>query len=146
VYQVPLSLEPLRAVLWGPRHRTARLCGLLAGIILLSFGDLYMTLLHLRGIGMAEANPLARSVMAYNSAAGLVAWKFCTVGLAVAILFYARRRRTAEFAAIFCCGVLLWLTFHWSTYNSHVSELTTELNWSASNPQDPAWVAIQPGS
>jgi hypothetical protein len=133
------------AIVSGPRHRTARLAGLIAGIVLLSFADLYMTLVHLKSIGMAEANPLARSVMAYNSASGLVAWKFCTVGLAVAILIYARKRRSAEFAALFCCGVLLWLTIRWANYNNHVSELTTELNFAATPTQDPAWVAIQSG-
>jgi len=135
----------LAALFWGPRHRTARVLGLLACILLLSFGDLYMTLVHLRSIGMAEGNPLARSVIAYNSATALVAWKLCSVGLALAILFYARKRGAAEFAALFCCGVLMWLTVRWAHYNDQVSDLTTELNHAAA-AEDPAWVAINSGS
>jgi hypothetical protein len=105
-----------------------------------------MTLVHLRSIGMAEANPLARSVIAYNSASALIAWKVSTVGLAVAILIYARHRRTTEIAALFCCCVLLWLTFRWAHYNSQISEITSELNYAATSTEDPSWVAIQPGS
>ena len=135
----------LGSALVGPRHRAARLAGLIAGILLLSFADLYMTLVHLKGIGMSEANPLARSVIEYNSASALIAWKVCTVGLAVSILIYARHRRAAEIAALFCCCVLLWLTVRWSHYNSNIAHLTTELNFAATEENDPSWVAIQPG-
>ena len=132
--------------LLGPHRRTARICGLIAGILLLSAADLYMTLLHLRGIGMVEANPIARSVISYNSPAMLIAWKFATVGLAVGILFYARRRVAAEIGALVCCAVLTGLALQWSNYNSEVSNLTNGLNEVATSPEDdPAWMTIHPG-
>jgi hypothetical protein len=140
-----LLFSDLRHAALGPAHRTARMTGLLAGILLLSFADLYMTLVHLRGLGMAEANPVARGIMAFNSPAALVAWKAATVGLAVGILFDARRRRAAELAAMFCCAILVVLALRWAHYNSHVGALTSELNSVAETPSgDPSWVTISP--
>lgn len=130
---------------FGPRHRTARIVGLLAGILLLSLADLYMTLLYLKSFGMAEVNPFARAIIEHNSPAGLILWKLCTVSLAIGILFYARRRATAEFAALFCCGVLLWLTLRWASYNTQVSDYTRDLNSIAASPDDPAWVSMNSG-
>ena len=94
---------------------------------------------------MAEGNPLARGIMAYNSPQALVAWKLATVGLGVGILFYARRRLAAELAAVFCCAVLMWLTLRWNSYNDQVSSLTRELNMVAQSPAgDAPWVTIHP--
>jgi Na+/proline symporter len=100
---------------------------LLGVIVALSAGDLYMTLVHLTGPGMIEENPLARVVMNYNSPAILGAWKFATVTLGVGILFWARRTRYAEFASLFCCAVLTWLTFRWVSYSEQVATLTRDL-------------------
>lgn len=136
----------LLADLFGSHRRAARMTGLLAGIILLSVADLYMTLLHLRGMGLAEGNPIARSVISYNSPAMLIVWKLGTVGLAVGILIYARRRVAAEIGALVGCAVLVALTIQWARYNSEVGAFTSELNSAdASTADDSAWMTIHPG-
>jgi hypothetical protein len=111
-----------------PGYRPVRVMLLLCGVVLLSLADLYMTLVHLMSFGMIEANPLARGIMAYGSPAALIVWKLVTVMTAVGILFYARRRRAAELGAIFCCGVLLWLTGRWVSYNAQVGRWTGEMH------------------
>ena len=132
--------------LLGPHRRTARMTGLLAGILLLSGADLFMTLTHLRGIGMVEVNPIARSVIAHHSQSTLVLWKTATVLLAIGILFYARRRAVAEVGAVIGCSVLVCLTLQWTHYNASITELTSELNTLTSSPsEDGAWMTVHPG-
>jgi Domain of unknown function (DUF5658) len=128
----------------SPECRATRVTALLIGIVLLSLGDLYMTLLHLVNFGMLEQNPLAREIMAHNSPAALVVWKLITVGLAVGILFWARRRPAAELAALFCCGVLTWLTLRWSSYSEQMADLTHGLT-SMTQEDEPHWVTMAPG-
>ena len=72
------------------RRRALRVWVLVATIVVLSLSDLYMTLAHLRSVGMGEANPLARIVISYNSPALLSAWKCSCVALAAMILILAR--------------------------------------------------------
>jgi hypothetical protein len=115
----------------SPECRATRVTALLIGIVLLSLGDLYMTLLHLVNFGMLEQNPL-------------VVWKLITVGLAVGILFWARRRPAAELAALFCCGVLTWLTLRWSSYSEQMADLTHGLT-SMTQEDEPHWVTMAPG-
>jgi hypothetical protein len=129
---------------FAPALRPYRVTGLLAGVVLLSVGDLYMTLLHLTTFGMLEANPLARGIMAHGSPAMLAAWKTATVGLAVGILFWARRRATAEVAAVFCCLVLAWLTLRWVAYSDTVSAMTPELQALVTG-EEPRFVTMAPG-
>jgi hypothetical protein len=121
----PITLSGVRwcGLLAGTGYRSCRVLALLAAIVMLSLADLLMTLTHLTHYGMIEANPVARGIMRYGSPAILVAWKLATVGLAVGILFWARRRRAAELAAAFCCCVLLWLTARWSVYNGEIAAL-----------------------
>lgn len=129
----------------GPGCRPHRVLGLLAGVVLLSGGDLYMTLLHLKNFGMLEANPLARGIMAHGTAGDLVAWKFCTVGLAVGILFFARKKPSAEFAAVFCCLVLTWLTWRWVAYSDQVAGITGEMQELSHGTEEPRFVTMAPG-
>ena len=131
------------AVGWRCRHY--RMYGLLTGVVLLSAGDLYMTLLHLTNFGLLEANPLARGIMAHGTPAELIAWKFCTVGLAVGILFFARRKPSAEVAAILCCGVLTWLTLRWVAYSDEISRATGEIQGMVHTTEEPRFVTLAPG-
>ena len=128
---MPSQLETPRAGVWMaltcPASRSRRVVVLLAAIILMSLGDLYMTLEHLTQIGMPEANPLAHAIIQYGSRSVLIAWKLATVILAVGILFYARRRWSAEAAALFCCGVLTWLSARWLDYSEHMLKVDTGL-------------------
>lgn len=126
------------------RNRRAwRVGALILGIVALSIGDLVMTLTYLTHGGMLEANPIARSVMAFQSPALLAGWKLGSLALAAAIFFTARKTRTGEAGAWFCLCVLGWLTIRWTVYNDHMSQF----GWSsiahlASNEEQ--WVAMQP--
>lgn len=104
--------------------RERRVFILLIGVVVMSMGDLFMTLTHLKGPGMLEANPLARGIMGYNSALGLTLWKCLTLSLGIGILIWARRTVAGEVGAWICCLALTWLTFQWHTYNHRASELT----------------------
>ena len=131
------------AALTSEGYRPARVAGLLAGVVLLSLGDLYMTLVHLLNFGMLEANPVARQIMMHGSPAALIIWKLLTVGFAVLVMFCARRRIAAEIGAVFCCFILAWLTLQWASYSDQVSRLTRELH-SLDRFSDARWVTMVP--
>jgi hypothetical protein len=119
----PTTMDLLIGPHRGGSGRPRRVTILLIAILLLSAGDLVMTLIYLRGVGMLEANPVARVVMSFNSPAMLAAYKLATVGFTVGILYCARRTRYGEGAAWICCGVLACLTLHWARYIDTVSRL-----------------------
>jgi uncharacterized membrane protein YqjE len=125
------------------QSRGRRVSILLAAILVMSIGDLYMTLTHLTTTGMLEANPLARLIMAYNSPMLLAAWKMSSVGLAVGILFWARHRGRTEIATWFCFLVLTWLTCRWTIYNDQISTLAEIPSAYAGRP-NAEWVAMTP--
>lgn len=57
---------------------------LIVGIILLSLGDLAVTLIHLRSTGMMDANPIAGYfIRLTQSVSALAAHKMLTVGIGV---------------------------------------------------------------
>lgn len=109
------------------RRRAIRVWALVVAIVLLSLGDLWMTLTHLKGAGMGEANPIARYVIGFNSPALLAAWKCATVALACIIFVWARHRRTTEAACWACAGVLAALTVGWIQYANEAHKLTSTL-------------------
>jgi hypothetical protein len=110
------------APVWDLRRRKVRVLALLTAVILLSLGDLYMTLVHVRSVGMFEGNPVARTVMAMNSPALLAGWKLATVVATVGILYWVRRTRQGELGAWLCLCVLTWLTLRWATYSDTIAE------------------------
>ena len=66
------------------RDRSRRVVVLIAGIILLSLGDLAITLIYLRSIGMKETNPIAGYPIRLNqSVSALAAYNMLTVGVCV---------------------------------------------------------------
>lgn len=131
------SSDPRR----DPRRRPARVLALLAAVVLLSLGDLWMTLTHLRTVGMFEANPLAREVINLNSPLALAAWKLATVALAVGILFRLRARRAGEAGAWVCVAVLTWLTVHWVRYSDELSSPGAAEAVDTAR-RDPRWVVL----
>jgi hypothetical protein len=140
--------DPTRPKSWtdllaSGAHRPFRVIALLIVVVLLSLSDLYMTLLHLLHFGMLEVNPVARRIMEYGSPAALILWKLITVGIAAGILFWARRRATAEWAAAFCCLVLAALTAQWILYNLQVSDSTGDLH-AAAKQGVAQWVTMVP--
>jgi hypothetical protein len=142
----PLRWPRLKGGGWSTANRPHRVAALLVGVVMLSLGDLYMTLVHLLNFGMLEGNPVARTIMEHGSPAALVIWKLLTVGFAVGVLFWARRLWAAEAGAVFCCCVLTWLTFQWVGYSDQISRLTHELHVLAATQEDPKWVTMVPGS
>jgi hypothetical protein len=88
------------------RNRARRVGFLLMGVVLLSAGDLALTLSHLQSTGMAEANPIAAFIIrSTGSAAALVAFKSLTVAFCVTLLYRFRRHRAGEIAA--WCGMAI---------------------------------------
>lgn len=125
------------------RRRPTRVGALLVAVIALSLGDLYMTLFHLRSVGMIEANPLAREVIDLNSPYALSAWKLATVLVTVGILFMVRRTRSGEVGAWLCVAVLTWLTLRWMDYSDELFALPPDVAVEAAR-SDPNWVAMAP--
>src|SRR6266478_4968970 len=64
------------------KGRSCRVIALLVAVVLMSLGDLHITLTYLTSVGMSEGNPLARWVMGYNNPGLLVAWKLAPGGAA----------------------------------------------------------------
>jgi hypothetical protein len=114
---------------------------LLVAVVLLSLGDLYMTLVHVRSVGMFEGNPLARSVMSLNSPVLLSLWKLATIVAAVGILYWVRRSRQGELGAWLCLCVLTWLTLRWATYSDVLAEVGDDLDAAR---DDPRFVMVVP--
>jgi hypothetical protein len=114
----PVSTAPSR---WS--RRDWRMAGLLALIAVVSMADLWLTLTYLKTSGMSEGNPLARWIMSMNCAWVLVAFKFTLVGFTLSVLWWARKRRSAEIAAWFGCIVMAWLCFRWDGYTQHVADV-----------------------
>lgn len=125
------------------RRRPVRVLALLAAVVLLSLGDLSMTLTHVRSAGMYEGNPLARHVINLNSPSALAAWKLATLVLAVGILFRVRHTRAGELGAWACVAVLTWLTLRWVDYSDEVSSLDPAAT-TGSDGNDPRWVVMAP--
>ena len=120
------ALDPVRARAGGYRSplnalrrvhpRTRRVALLIVAIMIMSVGDLMLTLTYLRHLGMAESNPLARLVIDFRSPALLVVWKMATVIACVSILLWKSRSRSAEIGAWAGTLILAALMLHWSSY------------------------------
>lgn len=123
------------------RRRALRVWVLMVAIVLMSIADLYMTLTHLNGVGMGEANPLARWIIGYGSPWLLGLWKFACIGLACLIFTIARHRWSGEAACWACCAVLTALTMHWMAYSTEASALTTHMHLIAAGEAS-NWVRI----
>ena len=89
---------------------------LIVAIVIMSVGDLLLTLTYLQHLGMAESNPLARLVLDFQSPALLVVWKMATVAACSAILLWKSTSRSAEIGAWAGTFILTALMVHWSTY------------------------------
>jgi uncharacterized membrane protein len=103
--------------------RARRVTLLLLGVVVLSLGDLLLTVECMTTMGMMEANPiavyLARST---GSAWALSAYKMLTVAVSVGLLYRLRHHRSAEVAAWCAATVLAVLTLSWSAYAGCLDE------------------------
>ena len=123
--------------------RTRRLVLLLLAILIMSVGDLLLTLTYLQGVGMVELNPLARAVMAHGSPALLGLWKIGIVSGACLVIFLGRRAPVAEIGAWIACLALTLLTIHWLRYIDSAHLLTPYLDLYPTASQG-RWVAMTP--
>lgn len=137
-------LDHMRKGLLCPCCRSRRVLVILAGVVLMSLGDLYMTLQYLLHFGLLESNPMARAIIQHGSPWILAAWKLCTLILAVGILAFARRRLSAELGTLFCCGVMAWLTVRWIHYSDQVSSTTRDAQ-ALLHTDESRWVTLAPG-
>ncbi|USN98627.1 MAG: hypothetical protein H6810_10715 [Phycisphaeraceae bacterium] len=96
--------------------RSTRVLLLTFALVAMSLLDLYITLLYLQTVGLAEENPFARLVMSHGSAGLLASWKLATMLPTVMVLLLYRRHFTAEVLAWVACGVLLMVTIRWLEY------------------------------
>lgn len=99
------------------RDRSRRVILLIVGIIVLSLGDLLITVTCLTSTGMIEANPIAEFLIRHTgSVAVLVAYKTLTVAVCTGVLFRLRRHAEGE-AAAWCAVLILALTsLQWYHY------------------------------
>ncbi len=90
---------------------------MIVGIVLLSLGDLLLTVTYLRSTGLVEANPIAGYLIrATGSATALAVYKILTVGVCIALLYRLRRLVEGEVAA-WCAMVILGVVaLHWYQY------------------------------
>ncbi|MFG0329111.1 MAG: DUF5658 family protein [Phycisphaerales bacterium] len=105
------------------RARTRRVCLLVGLILLLSVGDLIVTLTFLKSTGMQELNPLAAYLIRQGSLAGLLLFKFGSMFACVSLILLVRHLRQGEVAAWIATAILVGLTLHWSTYTHQMLDI-----------------------
>lgn len=103
----------------GPAEirRGRRVLILLVGIVLLSAGDLYVTITHARSIGMVELNPIGAYLIEAGSFTGLTLYKVGTLGVAALLLFHIRHHRAGEIGGWVGLVVMSMLAVHWYQYH-----------------------------
>ena len=100
------------------RDRSRRVILLIVGIIVLSLGDLLITLTCLTSTGMIEANPIAEFLIRQTgSIAVLIAYKTLTVAVCAGLLFRLRRHVEGEAAAWCAMLILAMASLHWYQYS-----------------------------
>jgi hypothetical protein len=83
-----------------------------------------MTVCQVSTIGMFEANPVARVLVACTgNASALIALKILSLTIAMGMLIPLRHRWQAEVAAWVATAVLAWLTMEWTAYLRVMSEI-----------------------
>jgi hypothetical protein len=103
--------------------RARRVTVLLAGIIVLSLGDLMLTVTYLQTIGLWEANPVARFVIeATNSPWALSLLKLLTMLTSVGILYTVRMHARAELASWCALAILIFMSIQWRLYADSLSD------------------------
>lgn len=124
-----------------PLARSRRVVALLFAVVLMSIADLEMTLGFATSGGFLEANPIAQFVMQHGSVSALAAWKLLTILFFALILYRARSRKIAEYAAWLCFFTMLWLMLRWNGYTEQVAVITPYMA-TAEQLADPRWVTL----
>jgi hypothetical protein len=123
------------------RDRSRRVVLLIVGIVLLSLGDLLITVTYLRSTGMLEANPIAGYIIRLTgSVSALTVYKALTVGICVGLLYRLRRLVEGEVAAWCAVSILAFMSLQWYHYAHHFDNADVELARSAVFGQE--WLVL----
>jgi hypothetical protein len=110
------------------RDRSRRVNLLIVGIVLLSLGDLLITITYLQSTGMLEANPIAGYIIRVTGSVSiLAAYKALTVGICVGLLYRLRRLVEGEVAAWCAVSILALMSFQWYHYARQFDTTDLEL-------------------
>ena len=101
-------------------RRSERVVWLLAGVVALSFADLFLTISYLTTVGMSEGNPIAVWLLhTTNSIWPLALYKVATVAICVSLLYINRRKRQSELASWCAMIILVALSIWWNQYSQY---------------------------
>ena len=101
--------------------RSRRVMALLGAVVLLSLGDLLVTLAYLKSVGLMEANPIAVYLIESTQSAWVLAcFKGLTVGFCATVLFCLRRHREGEIGAWCAAAILVFTALQWHQYAQSV--------------------------
>ncbi len=114
---------------------------LVVATALMGLADLLLTLTYVRTVGMAEANPLARWLMQFNSVGLVVAFKLASMAICSGLILWKRRSRSAEIGAWVCLLVMALLTARWVWFIGAFSSLAQEVGVAALE-MDPNFVRL----
>ena len=110
------------------RDRSRRVILLIVGIVLLSLGDLLITITYLQSTGMLEANPIAGLIIRVTGSVSiLAAYKALTVGICVGLLYRLRRLVEGEIAAWCAVSILAFMSLQWYHYARQFDATDLEL-------------------
>jgi hypothetical protein len=110
------------------RDRSRRVILLIVGVVLLSLGDLLITITYLQSTGMLEANPIAGYIIRVTGSVSiLTAYKALTVGICVGLLYRLRRLVEGEVAAWCAVSILAFMSFQWYHYARQFDTTDLEL-------------------
>jgi hypothetical protein len=114
---------------------------LIVGIVLLSLGDLIITVTFLQSTGMMEANPIAGYIIRLTgSVSALTVYKALTVAICVGLLYRLRRHVEGEVAAWCAVAILALMSFQWHSYARHLDVTDVELAHRSSLSED--WLVL----
>ena len=123
------------------RDRSRRVNLLIVGIVLLSLGDLLITITYLQSTGMLEANPIAGYIIRVTGSVSiLAAYKALTVGICVGLLYRLRRLVEGEAAAWCAVSILAFMSFQWYHYARQFD--TTDLELARSTVLGDEWLML----
>lgn len=115
---------------------------LLLAVVALSLADLIVTLIHLKTVGLVEANPLARWIInTTGSTWALAAFKGATVATCVALLYRLRHHIEGEIASWCAVGILVGMCFLWHGY-THTMLDPNEVILAQGEPWEEYWLQL----
>lgn len=112
-----------------PHVRATRVLLLLGTALIVSVADLVMTLKFVTSVGMIEANPIARWIMKSGDATTLTIFKMVLTLASLGVIFYFRKKRSAEIAAWVAFGIMLALSLRWFNFVTAVEQEGYTSEW-----------------